>query len=195
MGDWDFYCFLCSGGFYIPTNQLEEWESKKIEELHDLLVWLSDFRTIGENLQVSSIKKCYITGPARSGSHGSASIQRGDHPNAPSDISWAGIMVGCYLTETGDLPIHDECLRVLGEAFARARGISWAWTKDVMNLPFDLDVLFECLGPLRQEYQSHLDLGVTPEYIDQYFQIPGEDVVSHSGLVATGWDLLVSTII
>ncbi|KAI6831474.1 hypothetical protein KC332_g9195 [Hortaea werneckii] len=152
MGGWDYYCFLCNAGFYVPLYDFDDAEDddhsdpdaarpdrpnmKQLfprELIEPRLQWLTKFRTIGVNRKAVGIKQCYLSGPATSEDYGAASIEFGDHPNAqgrgenfPGDVS-------CYMgaddgEDDGDLPIHESCLTVLSEAFAQAQGIKQHWT-------------------------------------------------------------------
>ncbi|KAI7211170.1 hypothetical protein KC333_g7809 [Hortaea werneckii] len=196
MGGWDYYCFLCNAGFYVPLYDFDDEQDddrsdsdaappdrpnmKQLfprELVEPRLQWLTKFRTIGVNRKAVGIKQCYLSGPATTDEYGAASIEFGDHPNAqgrgenfPGDVS-------CYMNadggeDDGDLPIHESCLTVLCEAFAQARGIEQHWTADCSNVavPFDLDTLFTALAPLREPYRSNLNLTHDLE-ADQYFYL------------------------
>ncbi|KAI7239531.1 hypothetical protein KC330_g1915 [Hortaea werneckii] len=152
MGGWDYYCFLCNAGFYVPLYDFDDEQDddrsdsdaappdrpnmKQLfprELVERRLQWLAKFRTIGVNRKAVGIKQCYLSGPATTDEYGAASIVFGDHPNAqgrgenfPGDVS-------CYMSadggeDDGDLPIHESCLTVLCEAFAQAQGIEQHWT-------------------------------------------------------------------
>ncbi|CAJ2509297.1 Uu.00g143230.m01.CDS01 [Anthostomella pinea] len=197
MGGWDYYCFLCYAGFFNPEDEEDEPVSdedgtktqrepdlKKLFPRADVsrrLDWLSDFRTIGVNRKATGVKQCYLSGRASVEEYGRAVIELGDHPNALSlDLSSTNGEVTCYRhgsQEDGDLPVHESCLTVLCEAFAQARGIKTRWTAACPSttLPFDLDTLFACLAPARQDYGSCLNLGHELQ-TEQYFFIEWDDV-------------------
>ncbi|KAI7465163.1 hypothetical protein KC351_g15102 [Hortaea werneckii] len=196
MGGWDYYCFLCNAGFDVYLDDLDDGQNDGHPDLDAVqpdrpnmrqlfprelveprLQWLTKFRTIGVNRKAVGIKQCYLSGPATSAVYGDASIQFGDHPNAQGRGENFPGNVTCYMSadggeNDGDLPIHESCLTVLSEAFAQAQGIKQHWTVDWSNVavPFDLDTLFTALAPLRQPYQSFLNLAHEWEP-DQYFDL------------------------
>ncbi|KAI6819433.1 hypothetical protein KC332_g9417 [Hortaea werneckii] len=196
MGGWDYYCFLCNAGFDVYLDDLDDGQNDGHPDLDAVqpdrpnmrqlfprelveprLQWLTKFRTIGVNRKAVGIKQCYLSGPATSAVYGDASIQFGDHPNAQGRGENFPGNVTCYMSadggeNDGDLPIHESCLIVLSEAFAQAQGIKQHWTVDWSNVavPFDLDTLFTALAPLRQPYQSFLNLAHEWEP-DQYFDL------------------------
>ncbi|KAI7165458.1 hypothetical protein KC352_g26209, partial [Hortaea werneckii] len=196
MGGWDYYCFLCNAGFDVYLDDLDDGQNDGHPDLDAVqpdrpnmrqlfprelveprLQWLTKFRTIGVNRKTVGIKQCYLSGPATSAVYGDASIQFGDHPNAQGRGENFPGNVTCYMSadggeNDGDLPIHESCLIVLSEAFAQAQGIKQHWTVDWSNVavPFDLDTLFTALAPLRQPYQSFLNLAHEWEP-DQYFDL------------------------
>ncbi|KAL1860762.1 hypothetical protein Plec18170_001274 [Paecilomyces lecythidis] len=206
MGSWDFYCLLCSAGFYVPWEILQDEffqndddnenggseqdavaHHVRAEKLSNRIQWLTRYRVIGENPGATGIKRCYLSGlAAGGGDYGATDVDPGDDPNAPreglrqSSDGHNLIYVNVYRNdndETGVLPIHESCLTILAKAFAHARKM--AYHPPVSNisasLPFDLDMLFECLAQRREEYHACLSWD-TNLVTDQYFYIPQDHV-------------------
>lgn len=138
MGDWDFYCFLCAGTF-IPDSihdADEEEEAaddaeptdfiKSIRHTPALTAWLSTFRVIGENPAAAGVRRCYLSGPAEAAEYGHAEVAKGNDPVAPGVTRDEKVSTGVYRNfdgegETGALPVHDCCLRVLARCFLATR--------------------------------------------------------------------------
>jgi len=142
MGEWDYYCFLCAAGFYSPHNpghdEQDESQSdsdetdepgtrpKKAKRLASLLTqqsiaWLEDFRVIGENTAASGLRRCYLSGRAQIDYYGTAQVEKGHDSVAPGQNPDDTNATPIYRNfdandETGALPVHDCCLRVLQRA-------------------------------------------------------------------------------
>ena len=142
MGEWDYYCFLCAAGFYSPHNPEHDAENEadndddendepdirpekaaRLPPLHteQSTAWLEDFRVIGENAAASGLRRCYLSGRAETDYYGAAEVKRGHDPVAPGQNPDETNQTPMYRNfetndETGALPVHDCCLRVLQRA-------------------------------------------------------------------------------
>jgi len=142
MGEWDYYCFLCAAGFYNPHSpehvvenetdndddendepDMRPGKAARLPPLHtqQSTAWLKDFRVIGENAAASGLRRCYLSGRAVTDYYGAAEVQKGHDPVAPGQNPDATKPTPMYRNfetndETGALPVHDCCLRVLQRA-------------------------------------------------------------------------------
>ena len=156
MGEWDYYCFLCAAGFYTPEPPEEDEDdesgsdndkgdeldtkSEQAPKLPSLLTeqstaWLDDFRVIGENPDASGIRRCYLSGRAQTDYYGSAKVKKGHDPVAPGHNPDETSPTPMYRNfeaddETGALPVHDCCLRILQRAANHDTGGRLMWDAD-----------------------------------------------------------------
>jgi len=152
MGDWDYYCFLCAINFspyaalepqdehdedepdedgqddedYFPEDD-PSFRVHRLELTSDNLAWLSNFRVIGENPAAAGLRRCYLSGRAQESDYGHADVAKGKDPVAPGSSQDDIVDISMYHDfdaedETGALPVHECCLKVLRRAFV-ARGL------------------------------------------------------------------------
>jgi len=143
MGDWDFYCFLCASTFhsFAPLDHDSDGELNEDDNIQNdasasrntcntdriqltpgNVAWLADYRVIGENLAATSLRRCYLSGRAEDTGYGHSDVAKGRDPVAPGVSRDDKVNTSMYRdfdadTETGAMPVHDCCLRILQRAF------------------------------------------------------------------------------